>query len=69
MRFVAHKALNSNYAHSTIHVMLYALRFKHLMARYPDPLENEPLVTIAMKGVSLLQGGGCGVKSPHQWTC
>ena len=55
--FVAHKALNSHFAHSTIHVMLYALRFKHLMARYPDPLENKPLVKIAMKGVSRLQGG------------
>jgi len=55
--FVAHKALYSHYAHSTTHVVLYALRFKHLMARYPDPLEDKRLVIIAMKGISRLQGG------------
>jgi hypothetical protein len=57
LMFVAHKALNSHYAHSTIHVMLYALRFKHLMARCPDPLEDKLLLRIAMRGVSRLQGG------------
>jgi len=55
--FVTHKALNADYAHSSIHVMLYALRFKHLMARYPDPLEDKTLLKIAMKGISRLQGG------------
>jgi hypothetical protein len=57
LMFVAHKALNSSYAHSTIHVMLFALRFKHLMARHPDPLEDKLLLRVAMKGVSRLQGG------------
>jgi len=55
--FVAHMALNADYAHSTIHVMLYALRFKHLMARRPDPLEDKVLLKIAMKGISRMQGG------------
>jgi hypothetical protein len=57
LMFVAHKALNASYAHSTIHVMLFALRFKHLMARHPDPLEDKLLLRVAMKGVSRLQGG------------
>ena len=55
--FVAHKAMVSLYAHGTIHVMLYALRRKHLLARYPDPLEDKLLVKMAMKGIWRLQGG------------
>jgi hypothetical protein len=47
----------SLYAHGTIHVMLYALRRKHLLARYPDPLEDKLLVKMAMKGIWRLQGG------------
>ena len=57
LQFVAHKAMVSLYAHGTIHVMLLALRRKHLLARYPDPLADKPLLKVAMKGVWRLQGG------------
>jgi hypothetical protein len=57
LAFIAHMALNGGYAHSTIHVALHAVRFKHLMNRSPNPLEEAPLVRIAMKGVQRLQGG------------
>jgi len=55
--FIAHMALNAGYAHSTIHVALHAVRFKHLLNRHPNPLEEAPLVRVAMKGVQRLQGG------------
>jgi len=55
--FVAHKAMVALYAHGSIHVMLYALRRKHLLARYPDPLADKLLLKVAMKGISRLQGG------------
>ena len=50
--FVAHKAPNSHNAHSFINAVMYAQRFRHLMARKSDPLENKPLVKIAMEGIS-----------------
>jgi len=56
LQFVAHKAMVSLYAHGTIHVMLLALRRKHLLARYPDPLADKPLLKVAMKGAWRLQG-------------
>ena len=55
--FIAHKAMVSLYAHGTIHVMLYAIRQKHLFARYPDPLKDSVRIKMAMKGVWRLQGG------------
>jgi site-specific DNA-cytosine methylase len=55
--FVAHKAMVALYAHGTIHVMLCAIRRKHLLIRLPDPLEDSVLLKSAMKGVWRLQGG------------
>jgi hypothetical protein len=57
LQFVAHKAMVALYAHGTIHVMIYAVRRKHLLARYPDPLSEALLVKVAMKGIWRLQGG------------
>ena len=57
MKFAAHKGVIQSYAHATIHVMLYALRYLHLLNRYPDPLQGTPLVKMAMKGLKRLQGG------------
>jgi len=57
LHFVSHKAMVALYAHGTIHVMIYAMRRKHLLARYPDPLADKLLLKVAMKGIWRLQGG------------
>ena len=40
LQFVAHKTMVSLLGQGTIHVMLLALRRKHLLARYPGPLAD-----------------------------
>ena len=55
--FVAFKGVVQNFAHGTVHVMLYAIRFFHVMERLPDPLANKPLLTVALRGLKRLQGG------------
>jgi len=41
--FIAAKGLIKGYAHTTVHVMLYAIRHYHIMNRCPDPTLNAPL--------------------------
>ena len=55
--FVAFKGVVQNFAHGTVHVMLFAMRFFHVMERLPDPLANKPLLTVVLRGLKRLQGG------------
>jgi len=64
LHFVSHKTMVALYAHGTIHVMIYAMRRKHLLARYPDPLADKLLLKVAMKAS---RGGRCG-RSHARWT-
>ena len=65
VNFVVYKAMVTGLAHGTLHVMLHALRRFHLMERFADTLAHRPMLTIAMKGISRLQGGGAEVDSRH----
>jgi hypothetical protein len=55
--FVAYVGVSMKYRHATVHVMLYAMRYHHIVARQPDPLVDTPLLKIVMKGLKRLQGG------------
>lgn len=48
--------LKCGYAYSTVHVMLYAIRFKHMMSRYEDPLKDKAALRLAMKGLKRMHG-------------
>ena len=55
--FVAYKGGLWNYAHSSVRVMLYAVRRDHLLNRRGNPLADRPLLALALKGLKRLQGG------------
>ena len=57
VQFVAYAGVCMQYRHATVHVMLYALRYHHVAARWPDPLVDTPLLKIVMKGLKRIQGG------------
>jgi hypothetical protein len=57
VEFVAFKGYIQGYAHGSVHVMLYALRYYHLLNRHPDPLQGAALLKMAMKGLKNMQGG------------
>ena len=56
--FVTFYGVTLNYAHATVHVMLYAVRFMHVAEDRPDPLREAPTLTMAMKGLRRIQGAG-----------
>jgi hypothetical protein len=57
LKFVAHRGMVLGYAHGTVHVMLNSIRHQHMLNRKGNPLEDRPLVRMAMKGLKRLQGG------------
>jgi hypothetical protein len=57
VQFVAFVGIKMRYRHATVHVMLYAIRYHHIIARQPDPLVDTPLLKIVMVGLKRLQGG------------
>ena len=57
VEFVAFVGIKMRYRHATVHVMLYAVRYHHIVGRRPDPLANAPLLTNVMVGLKRLQGG------------
>jgi len=55
--FVAYMGGLWSYAHSSVRVMLYAVRREHLLNRRGNPLAERPLLALALKGLKRLQGG------------
>jgi hypothetical protein len=55
--FVAFKGVVQGYAHGTVHVMLHALRFFHVLERLADPLADKPLLNVVTRGLKRVQGG------------
>jgi site-specific DNA-cytosine methylase len=55
--FVAYMGLVMSYAHSTVRVILYAVRRACLENELPDPLSHAPLLLLSLKGLKRLQGG------------
>jgi len=56
VEFAAHVVLVAGYTYSYLHVVLYAIRYYHMLERLPDPLREKPLLKIALKGLSRISG-------------
>jgi hypothetical protein len=57
LKFVAHRGLTLGCAHGPVHVMLNAIRSRHMRERRGNPMKDKQLLAMAMKGLKRLQGG------------